>query len=37
MIEVAVLAGLIILGAVVGVVRSRRGDDSEKMPNPFRR
>jgi len=37
MIEVAVLAGLVLFGAVVGVVRSRRGDDTSKMPNPFRR
>lgn len=37
MIEVAVLAGLVIVGAVVGLVRSRRDDDPKKMPNPFQR
>jgi hypothetical protein len=37
MIEVAVLAGLVVVGAVLGVVRSRRGGDTNKMPNPFQR
>lgn len=37
MMEVAVLAGLVLVGAVVGVLRTRRSDQSEKMPNPFKR
>lgn len=37
MIELAVLAGLVVAGVVVGVVRTRRADNKNTMPNPFQR
>lgn len=36
MVELGLLAGLVIVGAVFGVLRSRRGDTRD-MPSPFQR
>jgi len=36
MFEIAILSGLILAGVVIGVLRTRKGNEKE-MPSPFNR
>jgi len=36
MFEISVLTGLILAGVVIGVLRTRKGNEKE-MPSPFNR
>ncbi len=37
MFELAVVTGLLVAGALIGVVRSRRSSADSDIPNPFAR